>query len=337
MKWLLLPLALWPWSAFAQSCDTPAQGVEQQSYNQDAKREDAGRETGEWVRSGLLLFYQPMPPPPVIDQQTVAMQICEGCAAGRIRYAPSAAMREGLPATQWADDIRRLASASAVAADYETASSYLDQALTHASDPLQRQVLENLKIETALQFQRSEIALSLLAAYGRPNDLPGPLLSDRLFWSVFPFFDTADTDEWRSNILPILERAFEADRSSYQIRVWRVIGWLMADMWEEHRDCGYAVSLFSARVLDSTAEAACPLMLGHLSHTLDRVFEMRAGERPGTELETWHTFAVALLSTLARNTVLRDQLISNLRQAGPRAACSDRMAQAMAELREVLK
>jgi hypothetical protein len=272
--------------------------------------------------------------PPIIDQQTVSMQMCEGCATGVIRHAPSAVMRQVLPETSWPEEIRRLSSAAAVAEDYETASAFITDAQSRTQDPLQVQILRNLHIETALQFQRTTEAVRLLESYGIPNNLPSPLLSDLLFWSVYPSLDTAGIDAWRSEILPILERALAADPSSYQVRVWRAIGWLRGEMWERHQGCTDAVRSFSNIVLDTTTEAVCPLMLGHLSHTFERAFERRSDDLLGSELAAWHALADALLATLAGNTDLRDRLIGNLRQAGPSVSCADRMADALLELRE---
>lgn len=337
MRCLFVFLLILPCSAYAQSCDAPSQTADSQTDSEITSQTHSTPQSGTWVRSGLVLSYLQPPAPPVIDQQTVSMQMCEGCATGAIRHAPSAAMRQVLPDTPWSEEIRRLSSAAAVAEDYETAAAFVSDAQSRAQDLLQTNILRNLQVETALQFQNHDEAMALLAAYGAPDDLPGPLLSDRLFWSVYTTFDTASADTWRSEILPRLERAFNADASSYQVRVWRAIGWLRAEMWTQYQGCDDAVRSFSDIVLDTTAEAVCPLMLGHLSHTFERAFEMRSGAPPGTELAAWHSLADALLATLAGNTGLRDDLVSNLRQAGPSIACADRMAGALLELRDGLQ
>ena len=337
MKWLIVSLALWPAFGFAQTCGAPEQGSAGQTDMAGAPPIDTSPASGTWIRSGLVLSYAPPTPLPVIDQQTVAMQMCEGCAAGSIRHAPSAAMRQVLPDTQWSEDLRRLASASAVAEDFETASAYLSDASARVTGDAQRHLLQNLEIETALQFERHDAARRLIDEYAYPRTLSGPLLSDRLFWTAYTMSYGASAASWRSDILPLLEQAHQADPSSYQVRVWRMIGWLRAGMWDQYESCNGAVSVFSDIVLDTTEQAVCPLMLGHLSHTLERTFEMRAGEHVETELEAWHSFAEALLSTLVANQALRDRLVARLQQAEPSAACADQMASALLELREGLR
>ncbi len=337
MRWLCLALLSLPYTSLAQTCDVPNEALPNETAPATPPQIAANTPSGTWVRSGLVLSYRPPPTPPVIDQQTVAMQMCEGCATGAIRHAPSAIMRQVLPDSSWSEELRRLASAAAVAEDYETASAFIIEAQSRAEDPLQADILRNLHVETALQFQEANEALALLRAFGTPDDLPGPLLSDRHFWSVYPAFDTSSVGAWRATILPRLEAAFAADPSSYQVRVWRAVGWLRAEMWEEQQDCDSAVRAFSDIVLETTSEAVCPLMLGHLSHTLERALEMRSGEPPRTELAAWHGLADALLATLAGHTGLRDRLIANLQEAGPAVACADRMAGALLDLQEGLK
>jgi len=337
VRWLVVPLALWPWTVSAQSCDAHAQGNDRQTETESTAEGQPAPEAGAWIRTGLVLSYAPPPPPPVIDEQTVAMQMCEGCASGTIRHAPAAAMRQVLPDTQWSENLRRLASASAVAEDFDTARNFILEAQSLAESDLQLQVLQNLEIETALQFERHDIAGALFDEYGAPSSLPGPLLSDRLFWSAYLDFNAKSAATWHSDIRPRLDRAFEADPSSYQVRVWRVIAWLRANMWRQHTNCADAVREFSDLVLTTTAEAVCPLMLGHLSHTLERTFEMRAEKPPETDLEAWHSLGEALLATLSNNSALRDRLISNLQQAAPPALCADRMVSALVDLRESLK
>ena len=107
---------------------------------------------------------------------------------------------------------------------------------------------------------------------------------------------TATTAQWGDRILPRLDAAYAADPSSFQVRAWRVIAWLKA---APSGTCATRVADFSTRLLDLSEASACPLMLGHVTHAIDRAL----GSRPGTDSDraraTWRRFGEALLALVA--------------------------------------
>lgn len=286
-------------------------------------------------RLGFELVRSAPPLPPPIDRRRMAQQIEDGCSEGGVRYAGMAGMRGGLPPMRWTEEVRRLASAAAIADDYEAARELIVQAGRRAAgDARQQAVLINLQVQTALQFRRLDAARSLLAeASDGPLDLPAPLLSDRLFWRAYLAINGAARPEtWREDIAPFLDRARAADPTSFQVRMLGVVAFLKSAPWHGSASCHSLVGEFSERVLSVTEGSACPLMLGHISHGLDRALVARPVGTPGNAPEAWHLLATGLLSVLVGNGPQAAAALAGLEQAAGEIRCGQVMLRGLADV-----
>lgn len=244
-----------------------------------------GAALAEWTRTGLEFHALVPPPDPVVDRTRVAAQQARRCEASAIRFGDTAAMRGAVQA-DWDDTTRTLAAIAAIADRPETALDALAEA--QAGTPEGAGILDSQRALTALQFGET----TSVSADGQS----GAHLSDRLFWQAMAAAPTATTAQWGDRILPRLDAAYAADPSSFQVRAWRVIAWLKA---APSGTCATRVADFSTRLLDLSEASACPLMLGHVTHAIDRTF----GSRPETDTDTaralWRRFGEALLAVVA--------------------------------------
>lgn len=291
-------------------------------------------------RTGLELVLSPPPPPPPIDRTRMTEQIEAGCSAGDIRYAGMAAMRGRLPDTHWPDDIRRLASAAAIADDYDAARDLIETSRERATgDDLQTSILTNLHVQTALQFGRLDAAKVLLSAAGdAQSGLPRPLLSDRLFWQAYIGMQSSPRPEtWAEDIVPLLDRARAADPTSFQVRMLGVVAFLRSRPWDDTASCHALVGELSDRVLSVTEGSACPLMLGHISHGIDRALVARPTEGPETVAEAWHLLTTGLLAVLMGHGPQARAVHADLEQAGEGLQCGSVMALGFADVLDLAR
>ncbi len=282
-------------------------------------------EGAKWVRRGLEWSVQ-LPPPQFVDQIRVKKQMATGCGGSLIKFGDTAPMR-GWPAdVTWPAEVRKLTASAALVDDPKRAYSLLGQVLDRTDlDDVQRAILENQLILTALQFNEPAEALRLISLYGMPDTLPAPLKSDRLFWAAISNQETSSAQQWRSNRLPQLDAAMNADPSSFQVRVWRVIGWLEAEGWKD-KACGDAISAFSSRLLDLSDAGACPLMISHFSHASDLHFGPNGSLDAVTDQAVWRHFATGLLAIIAKDDETAESLRVTLTQASDKNQCANQMA-----------
>lgn len=283
-------------------------------------------ETAVWVRTGLE-WHNPIREESAVDQARVAAQIEAGCVETGIRFGDTAAMRDTLGPIDWPEAVRKLVSAAALLDRNDAAQSLLDQAAAVPGlDRLMIAALENQRILTALQFGDIELADRLLDRFGIAENLPGPIRADRLFWSVLIEAPKATSADWRTALGPRLDAALAADPYSFQTRVYRLIAWLEGDGWTAGTSCMVMIGKYSALALDISEASACPLMIGHVTHALDRHFKERADDPDAGSLGIWRTFATGVLAIVAgeRDTAV----MARNRLANPLATipCADQMA-----------
>jgi hypothetical protein len=296
-----------------------------------------GASADGWKRTGVIWGPAPPPPPPpkpVVNQQRVEEQIEKGCGSGDIRFADTAMMRGTAGALapwpkRYEKRLRKLSAVAAIADNPDTAQAALIEALeTPDLDQVQRAVLVNQRILTALQFGQDGVAASLIESAGFPGWLSSGLLSDRLFWSVLVGIDGGATpDIWRKTLDPALEQAWIADPLSFQVRVWRVISWVEGFGTKGSGSCRTRMANFSARVLDVSEASACPLMLGHFVAATDRHFQSRSDDNLPvlSERAAWRKFAVGISAVISGETRTIEAARSALEQSGG-IACSGAMA-----------
>jgi hypothetical protein len=263
----------------------------------------------KWVRIGLEWSVQ-LPPPQFVDPIRVKQQMAAGCGGSSIKFGDTAVMRGWPSDITWPLEIRKLAASAALVDEADLAYSLLDQVLDRTDlDAVQRGIIENQLILTALQFNDPVEASRLLSLYGKPTTLPAPLTSDRLFWEAILNGKAASPKQWQSELLPKLDAAMGADPSSFQVRAWRVIGWLEAEGWNDMA-CGDAISVFSKRLLDMSDAGACPLMISHFAHASDLHFGTDVHFNSIASQAIWRQFATALLAVIAKD----HQTVARLRQ-----------------------
>ena len=285
----------------------------------------------DWARAGLI--WEPIViPEPVVDQQRVLNQIQEGCGATKIAYGDIATMRDYRPNADWPNAVRRLSAAAAFVDNPVVAQDYLRQARgTAGLSGDMVEILENQSILTALQFQDTAMAMRFLDQFGTDDALPGPILSDRLFWSVIAQ-SSAPTATWRTVLMPGLDSALAADPSSFQVRVWRVLGWLSTRNWESE-SCAQNVKAFSDIVLDLSDAGACPVMIAHFSHGAARFFGPLKHRNPSDPVFGWKAFGDGLLSFVSGNDATLSQSITEFSSPGAPYQCASLFAAELSSLR----
>jgi hypothetical protein len=279
----------------------------------------------KWIRSGLEWSIE-QPPVQNVDQARLEKQKAGGCGGSLIRFGDTAVMRGWSPGSDWSEEVRKLSSSAAFVDTPELAYDLLGKALDHADlDAGQRAVLENQMILTALQFDNRAEAQRLLAQYGTPAALPGPILSDRLLWQILASGPSASPESWRSERLPRLDAAMAADPTSFPVRVWRVIGWLEAEPWT-HAACGPAIKAFSDRLLDVSDAGACPLMISHFARTSDLHFGPDGPTDGATVQAAWRRFASALFAIIVEDSATAEALRVSLVEASKTTVCARQMS-----------
>ena len=285
----------------------------------------AASEPKQWVLTGLEWSLSTPAPVPesVVNHERIKEQIEAGCLVGRVHFADTAAMRDTaimrqeLGPVSWASEVRDLVASSAFVDDKDDALEAIDDALAAPDlDSTQIAILRNQRILVALQFGDRERAASMLDRYGLPDEIPRPLLSDRLFWSVLLQAENATGQAWRDTLEPMLQRAFEADSASFQVRVWRLIAWLEGRAGQP-AGCSEKIRSFSDVVLDVSEASACPMMIGHLAYALDRHFRSRARGDDRGQRGVWRVFAEGLFAVVSGERDTAEEAINFL--AGPAA------------------
>jgi len=285
----------------------------------------AAQDAALLVRDGFEWHPPPAPPEPVnVDAKRLASQTEAGCAQSPVRFGDSAIMRGQIEVAQWPDVVRRLSAIAALTDDPADMNARVSEALaTPDLTPVQRFVLQNQHVLWAMQLGGDAKAADILAKYGLPEDLPPSLASDRLFWGVLGA-QAQGRGAWTKDHLPALDAAFVADPTSFQVRAWRVIGWIKAEPWKSKAQCGPLIRDFSNRILDLSDAGACPLMIGHLAFAMDRALGDRGLARGKAPQAVWRRFSAALLGVVSGDRALvaelRDTITVAATQGTPCAA-----------------
>lgn len=291
-----------------------------------------------WVNQrGVWTVITPQEPPPIVDVARATEQMDLGCGAGGVRFGDTAAMRLSSDAqSAFTRDARRLASAATLTDDPAQAAEFLAQAIADAAqnapDGAEQQHLEALAILTALQHGDEAQARARLAAIDVAR-LGDGVAADVLFWRVLLAAPTANAGVWEDRLLPDLDTALARDPSSFQVLVWRVIGWIEAngDGVPVASQCAALGRALSDRVLDLSATGACPLMLGHMDLALARHFRDRVSPEPATGAMTWRQFSTGILAVLARDDATALAMQGALMEA--QAPCGATLSEALSAVR----
>lgn len=283
----------------------------------------AGPAHADWVLSGFEWHLRPAPPEPVVDAERVSAQQAQGCSQGPVRFGDTAWMRGTAPAADWRDRDRLAASIAAFADRPQTAMS----ALSDPSDMAYRALLRGL---LALQLGDPDAARDHLRASGPLADLPPALASDVIFWTVMTEADTATPPDWRTRLVPDLDAAHRADPTSFQVRAWRVIGWYRGESYTDGSSCAARLDSFADRLLDLSEASACPLMLGHVSHAINRALKSRPDTDTQAARVPWRLFQDGLFATVTGAAEMRATALTTLSQS--QAACAPLLASELARI-----
>ncbi len=279
------------------------------------------------TQCGLELCPPPPPPPkpvPCPECERSKEQIEDGCSGDGVAYASGAAMRQSVVGVDWPDLVRKNAAAAALQSDWQPASRFLEAARAEPGlSADQTDVLTNLTIQMALEFGETDQALALLADAGTPAGLKAGLRSDRLFWWAMLAASDAPPGKWRDEIVQLLEQAYTADKTSFQVRVWRVRAWLEAAPWQQGLTCEALASDLTTTLLDLTEGSACPLMLGHIWHVTERALQRQVPTDVQSPQDVWLSFANGLVALLIGDGPVLDARKMALADAPARASCSE--------------
>lgn len=286
-----------------------------------------------WVRVGVLwTVTTPEITQSVVDETRVAEQQDAGCDASTIRFGDTALMRGFETGAVWPRAVRDAVTGAAITDEKDDAIGQLRTALADPSlTDVQHYAVENRMVLTALQFDDAVLARQLIASAGAPEDLPAALLSDRLFWQAYLGFATASADVWATEYSPLLDRALALDPTSFQVRFWRVAGWLNGRQWGGV-SCATALATYSSMLLDMSEAGSCSLMAGHFSNALTLELGAAKAGRISADLDAWMTFTDGLLAVISQNPDLADAFTAEL-AAAPASSCVPLLASELARIR----
>lgn len=286
----------------------------------------------EWQRDGLL--WQRLPPPdaqvedPLVDLPRVQAQMAQGCAATPVAFGDTAGMR-GAALGDWPRAVRRQVAAASVTTDAAEAAERMEAALaTPGLSEAQQATLETQAALIALQLGDPRPARALPDL---PTGAPGALRADRIFWRTMGNIHDQRRPDW-SAVAAAMEAAYQADSAAFQVRAWRLISWLGAP---PPGACTDRVRALGDIALDVSEASACPLMIGHVSHRIDRALTARPdpGAPIATEAEAWRLFTEALLARIVRAERVAGAAEASLRASN--APCRREMLGALAQIGEL--
>lgn len=288
---------------------------------------------GQWTRAGLEWVWT-APPPRIIDRCRVKKQMEAGCSENKtVRFGDTAVMRGTLGRIDWPPEVRRQMAAAALIDAPEQAYALIDAAYRENDlDNVQHAVLVNQKILTALQFNDVARARLMLEAAGLPADLPTPLLSDRLLWSVLVVKEHTSAQQWRTVLDEKLAKALRSDPTHFSVRVWRLLAWFKARSDEVGSGCIASLKSLSTRVLDVSEASACPLLVGHTDHVMGRLLKSRSLSSSNGKNGAWRSFAIGLLAHLTRNQPVKDAALADLNRRSRGTPCAGLMVRELAAL-----
>lgn len=290
------------------------------------------QEEAVWVRTGVFWSVETLPEDePIIDDARLAEQRALGCSGSDIAFGDTAQMRGLAADSDWPPEVRDHVVTSALSDDKEDALSQIATALAHDGlSETQVAALENRHILTALQFGDRAFASDLLDRYGLPDELPGPLLSDRLFWSAYLGLGRDDRATWFARHAPGLREAMRLDPTSFQVRYLRAVGYIGHSGWDGS-SCPDAVRAFSDLLLDMSDAGSCPLMVGHMSFALEaEVSAMKTG-RLSRQTRDWTAFANGLLGVISGNAAVVEEQTKTLVE-GHTSACAPLMSRELTRI-----
>ena len=263
-----------------------------------------GTTEASWSRNGPIWRVR-QPQLTAVDLARLEQARGRGCGGGEIRFGDTAAMRGTDAGASWQSTTRRLASAATISDSYSDASRFLDTAISH-TDPTGSQRLAVHRALLALQFGEVSQAQAMITEL-LDDDLPDAVASDVVFLDVVTRAEGTSAAAWRDDLLPRLEVAYRLDPASFQVRAWRVIGWLEAVPALGNRsarsDCAALATDLSNRIFDLSDAGACPVIIGNIDFAIERHFEERVAFETSTVMlddhrMPWRQFTSGLLAEI---------------------------------------
>lgn len=301
----------------------------------DTPAQQAGVPGGRWTREGLLWRWQSEPPPSPgpISLCEVEEQVEAGCTGGEVYFGDIAMMRAPDMGLQWDMEVRRNATGAALEDRLEPSQSLLEGAAQSTSlGEDQRAALDNLRIQTALQFSDHALAEQLLVEAEAAQPVSGALASDRLFWRALLLTNGASVQTWRNEIDPLLRRALEADPAHFSVRVYLLIAWLKGERWTQSNSCNTSVAEFSNRVLAVSKASACPLLVGHIDHAIGLATGKRSLDPNGDTVGAWQSLATGIFGRVAENEKVWQTAIAILDEQADAVSCAKEMRDALVRI-----
>jgi len=319
--------------AFLVSAPSIAAAQCKQAEAQEADKSEISIKT-EWVRVGLQ-WIKTTSSQTVVDKKRIICQQKQGCSETQIKFGDTALMRQSVDLEPWPEAVRRKLAAANISDDAGQVYDFLQAAATNPElEASQVVAIELIAATFALQLNDQNTASEFLAKMkAKATPVPDPLAADMKFLEAL--LSVHGRKAWTKEDDRLFGEALALDPDYFSARVYRLLSWLQTyGRTAVVTNCSASVAEFSKRLLDVSEASACPLMVGHVDHVLQRELQSKPFDADLTPLKTWQIFGIGLMAKVTNNEPVFSRVTSHLAGGDASLPCLSQITSELASLSE---